>query len=109
MQIVDHVRRLPRELQYIVFRYVGWHHGCPRELVLAARQRQAPWVVGKGWSPSGENVHYSIPKWCLQCGESKERLVRCPMCTKIDYMLIYFGQSTTLSWPDEHTSVPTLI
>ena len=92
MDIVAHVRRLPRELQYAIRRYVGWHRASREELLRIARQRRAPWIVERFWPPRRELSRYSIPKWCPRCGEGKQRLIKCPRCLNSNYHLIYWSE-----------------
>ena len=81
---------LPREVQYSVLGFVGWHHADPLELASAVRsfKRRHTIVHDMGDLPCSY-YRYIIPRWCDSCGEYREfPCVKCGICGNIRYRLV---------------------
>ena len=95
-------RELPREVQYIVLGFVGWHHADPNELKKAVRLKRGrrTAVVPVSTNVRHDYYRYAIPRWCHKCGEYREHpSLKCVFCAHIYYELVGWGTSYSLHVP----------
>ena len=88
------MERLPREVQHIILKMVGWHHADRDELtrrVALHRQRQVK-VYPMSGDPTRQDYRYAVPRFCKKCGEYREcPCLKCELCGHIYYQLVGWG------------------
>lgn len=69
------LRGIPREIQYHILGWVGWHHADADEL-RAVRRR-----FGRHHTLCLQSYRFAVARWCSSCGEHTETpCLICNLC-----------------------------